>query len=215
MNEIPETILDHIDNIIVPGKPFDEQKNEYEAMVSLYHGLECLNYQAGEMEKIVESSLDVEPNVKQFRFGSMPGLSRVQYSMLTCMFHWYAVSACNYARLVGAIAYRQDKNRPRPPEYIRSVMPEVLGFRDKIAAHFAWATENGKDNAAERRFSIFPQIAWNRDCLEVCAMSLKLSKGDKVTDSRSLKPWSITKIHKQLCERYWRSSEDADKVIRH
>ena len=52
-------------------------------------------------------------------------------------FHWYSISACQYVRTVGAIAYLQDNSRPKPLEYVNSVIPEVKAYRDKVGAHYA------------------------------------------------------------------------------
>jgi hypothetical protein len=104
---------------------------------------------------------------------------------------------------VGAIAYRQDKTRPLPPHYVRGVIPEVLSFRDKVAAHFAWSTEHSKDNDAERLASILPPLAFVDDSFHVGAIRVGLSREGKESNSASIAPWSICKIHERLRTRYW------------
>jgi hypothetical protein len=203
MAEDCETILDHVDDIRVPGNPFKEPVNEYWALVCLNVGLESLYAHASKLEEQVRKEIDPEGKVHGFSQGRIPGLQTWENALLTSMFHWYAVSACNYARLVGAIARQLDEHRPTPPEYIKKVMPEVLSFRDKIAAHFAWSTMNERDNEAERASSVFPQLSWSGDALKVRAFTLYMRKGDKVSDSAAIRPWSVTKVHKELRLRYW------------
>src|SRR5262249_42968235 len=140
------TVLDHIDNIVVPGAVFQEPKNEYAALLCLWDGLEFLYQQALKCDKVVRQRVNPEGRLKFFGMGNLPELSQgVPIGLLTCAFHWYAVSACQYVRLVGAIAHQQDNTRALPPDYVRAVIPEVLSFRDKVAAHFAWSTRNNKD----------------------------------------------------------------------
>ena len=172
------TTLDHIDRITVPGNPFAEPANEYYALLCLRTGLEFLYRQAEKCDQIALKQLD--PKKQYFSFGNSPLLTGIPYQLLTCAFHWYSISACQYVRTVGAIAYLQDKSRPIPPEYIKCVIPEVLAFRDKIAAHFAWLSKHSQDNEAER-----------------------LVSSGKSSNSKAMQPWSITKIHQRLQERYW------------
>ncbi len=207
MSEKGETILDYIDDIRVAGDPFKEPANEYWALVCLQIGLESLFAHASKLEERVRKEIDPEGKVHAMVRGRIPGLNGLENALLTSMFHWYAVSACNYARLVGAIARQLDDRRPTPPEYIKNVMPEVLSFRDKIAAHFAWSTRNERDNDAERLSSVFPQLAWSGDALTVAGLTVHLRRGDKISDSGAIRHWSITKVHKQLRSRYWRGED--------
>lgn len=195
------TTLDYIDKITVSGNPFAEPANEYYALLCLRTGLEFLNRQVEKYDWIALKQLD--PNKQYFSFGNSPLLTGIPYQLLTCAFHWYSISACQYVRTVGAIAYSQDNSRPLPPEYTKSVIPEVLAFRDKVAAHFAWSSKHSKDNEAERLASIIPQVSFSKDTFQVQALTVsKVSRG-KSSDSKVMHPWSITKIHQRLRERYW------------
>lgn len=198
--EAPVTVLDHIDKIEVPGDVFKEPANEFWALVCLWNGLEFLNHQAAKCEGVVNGNLD--PRFKVHSFNMFPGIDGTAKTLLTCAFHWYAVSACNYVRLVGAIAYRQDATRPLPPKYVESVIPEVLGFRDKVAAHFAWATQHKMDNEAERMGSVMPPLTFEDDSFFVGGMTLHVRKGGKSSTSKTIAPWSITKVHERLRQRY-------------
>jgi hypothetical protein len=132
-----------------------------------------------------------------------PVFAGIPMRLITCAFHWYAVSACQYVRTVGAIAYRQDNNRPRPDKYVDSVIPEVLAFRNKVAAHFAGLTLNRRDNKAERLASVVPQLGFEDDSFCVGAFTIRTVTDGKVSNSKSIKAWSIRGVHGELQRRYW------------
>ena len=195
------TTLDHIDRITVPGNPFARPANEYYALLCLRTGLELLYRQAEKCDQIALKQLN--PNKQYFSFGNSPLLTGIPYQLLTCAFHWYSISACQYVRTVGAIACLQDNSRPIPPEYVKSVIPEVLAFRDKVAAHFAWSSKHGQDNEAERLASIIPQVSFFKDTFQVQGLTVSKVSSGKSSSSEVMQPWSITKIHQRLRERYW------------
>lgn len=199
------TTLDYIDNIVVPGNPFAEPANEYYALLCLRSGLELLYRQAIKYDKLALEQID---STKQYYcIGNSPDLKGISYHLLTCFFHWYSISACQYVRTVGAIAYLQDNSRPIPPEYVKSVIPEVLSFRDKVAAHYAWSTKHSKDNEAEKLASIIPQVAFSIDSFQVQTLTVSRRVRGKSSNSKTMQPWSIAKIHERLRERYWPEDE--------
>lgn len=108
------TILDHFDNIRVLGDVFHEPVNEYWALICLNHGMEFLYRQALQCDHAVKRQLNPNGTVRFFGGGNLPAFTQVPRTLLTCAFHWYAISACQYVRTVGAIAYRQDPTRPLP-----------------------------------------------------------------------------------------------------
>jgi hypothetical protein len=89
-------------------------------------------------------------------------------------------------------------------------MPEVVAFRDKVAAHFAWATRNSRDNEAERVASILPPLAFVGNSFEVGAFTVVLGSQGKQTDSQAIAPWSIRKVHERLRLRYWPQQKRED-----
>ena len=198
-----KTILDHINNIVIPRNVFESPVNEYCALLCLKTGLFFINNYVLNIEKIVIDRLKSKNITRVFSWGPWPEFEGISFDILTCFFHWYAVSACQYVRTIGTIAYLQDNTCSLPPEYVRSVIPEVLTFRDKVAAHFAWSTIHSQDNEAERIASIIPPVSFNDDAFFVGTWIMSLRKNGKSTNSSTIKPWSITKVHRQLCERYW------------
>jgi hypothetical protein len=197
------TVLDHIDNIVVPGNVFAEPANEYWALAWLHQGMEVLYQQVRHCDETVRQQVNPHGNVRIVCSGNFPGLPPVPQGLLTCAFHWYAISACQYVRTVGAIAYRQDNARPLPQDYAKTVIPEIVAFRDKVAAHFAWCTANKRDNAAERLASILPSLTFAGDCFQIGGYTVHLRQGGKASSSTKIQPWSLSKVHERLRQRYW------------
>jgi hypothetical protein len=210
MSNTAITVLDHIDNISVPGNVFERPSNEFWALMCLQHGLEFLYHQAVKCDQVAMEGLGLQEGDEFGGIGNVPGLNRVPKTLLTCAFHWYAVTACNYAKVVGAIAHRQDSSRPLPGPYVEKVMPEVVAFRDKVAAHFAWATRNSKDNEGERIASILPPLSFVGNSFEVGAFVVGLGSHGKHTYSQAIAQWSIRKVHERLRLRYWPQQKRED-----
>lgn len=200
------TVLDHIDQITVSGTVFEQPTNEYWALICLRDGMEFLYRQARECDELVRRQVNPDGNLKYFGAGNLPEMRTVPKSLLTCAFHWYAISACQYVRTVGAIAYRNDRTRPLPPSYVSKVIPDVLAFRDKVAAHFAWSTQHSKDNDADRLASVLPSLTFVDDSFHVGAWSVDMGRAGKESSSQSMVPWSICKVHERFRTRYWPSS---------
>ncbi len=200
------TVLDHLEGIRVDGDPFSEPANEYAALLALREGLRCLDAFAADCDKIVLARLTPNKNKRVFKWGNTD-FAGVPLRLLTCAFHWYSISACQYARTVGAIAYRQNNTRPSPRQYAESVIPEVIAFRDKVAAHFAWSGKNSEDNEAERLASIMPPVGFCDDSFHVGVLRVAVRTRGVSSNSSAIRPWSITKTHKRLQKRYWPEEE--------
>lgn len=203
------TILDHIDNITVPGNVFQEPVNEYWALICLRHGMEFLYDQAHRCDQAVQQQVNPDGNVRFFGGGNLPEFDQVPKTLLTCGFHWYAISACQYVKTVGAIALKQDPSRPLPKDYAKEIIPEVVAFRDKVAAHFAWTTENNQDNDAERLASILPALTFSDDSFHVGGLTVAVRHGGRASNSETIKPWSLCNVHQALRKRYWPESSRA------
>ncbi len=195
------TILDHIDKITVPGQVYRQPANEYWELLCLWEGMEALYYQARKCEAMATQATAM-PGKDRFIWGNHPALSVVPKKLLTCMFHWYAVSACNYVRTIGEIARRQDNSRQKARDYVLSIIPEVYAFRDKIAAHFAWTINDSRDNEAEKAASIFPQLSLNKGVYYMGTLNLTKNHAGQTASSQAIQPWSISKVHEELRQRY-------------
>lgn len=205
MDTTENTVLDYIDDITVPGRKFHEPANEYWALLCLRDGLEFLYRGAARSGQVARAGLGIPEGVdfKYTSFGNTPELAGVRQTLLTCSFQWYAVSACQYVWLVGAIAHRLDDTRPKPREYALRVIPEVQAFRDKVAAHYSWGTQNSRDNDAERLASILPPLKFDGHVFSVAEFELTLTRQGKPISSEKLQPWSICEVHERLRARYW------------
>lgn len=195
------TTLDFVENVTVPGDVFGEPKNEYWALVCLRHGMEFVYRQAVGCNEIVAKQ--IPPNVNFMGAINHPYFDYVPKPLLTCAFHWYAISACQYVRTVGAIAYRQGSISDLPKAYANRIIPEVVAFRDKVAAHFAWSTENGRDNDAERLASVIPQLSFHSGSFHIGSLVISLRRNGNATSSETIAPWSLSKVHETLTARYW------------
>lgn len=201
------TVLDHIDKINVLGSVFEEPANEYWALVCLREGMEFLYRQALRFDQTLKQRINPAGNVRFFNMGNLPDFPQLPMKLLTCAFHWYSVSACQYVRTVGAIAFQQDHTRPRPKAYVEKVIPDVLIFRNKVAAHFAGMTKNKEDNDAERFASLLPPITFEDDSFHVGGFTVGLHLDGKASTSEAIKRWSICRVHEQLRTRYWPPNE--------
>jgi hypothetical protein len=202
------TILDDIEKIAVPGRVFENPANEYWALVCLRDGMEFLYRQALRFDRVVKQRVNPASNVRFFHMGNLPDFPQLPITLLTCGFHWYSISACQYVRTVGAIAFRQDPTRPRPGAYVENVIPEVLVFRNKVAAHFAGMTKNKDDNDAERLASLLPPITFENDSFHVGGITVGVQRDGNVSTSEDIKPWSICRVHEQLRRRYWPDKQE-------
>jgi hypothetical protein len=136
--------------------------------------------------------------VQAFVYGNDPLLNSVRQDLIECAFHWYSVSADNFVRVIWSLS---DGSEDRDVYRIK-VLGQIVPFRDKIAAHFAGATANKRDNDAERLVSLIPQLAWSKDRLVVGPWTMGMTRSGKHSSSAEIQPWSLTERHEELCERY-------------
>lgn len=177
--------------------------NEYWALEYLSRGLVWLHDIAIQCDNIATSQHNPNRDRRVILFGASHVFEGVPLDLLTCVYHWYSLTACQLVRTVGAIALQNDSSRPKPLEYVKRVIPEVLPFRDKVAAHFAWTSMNDKDSHAERQASIMPPLTFVNDAFFVGALNLRTRRSGQMSDSSSIRPWCIRDIHRRLEARYW------------
>ena len=116
--------------------------------------------------------------------------TRSQLDTIACFFHWFGVSVCNYARLVGFIHGIENKHFARADladranfarikkavgDYVDSVseLAEVQIWRNKVGAHFAITDPYRDDNIATLDMSVvFPVSFEGRYVLGCNTMTL-------------------------------------------
>jgi hypothetical protein len=135
-------------------------------------------------------------------FGNDPSLPWVPRDLIACAFHWYAVSVCNYVSLVGWLANLD------PKKYAIKIIPQVVTFRNKIAAHLARWIPRKDDTAADLDMSVIYPIEFCDDAFYVGVWKLtKKSISEESSTTHDFR-WSLTKTHFELVLRYWPNDEN-------
>jgi hypothetical protein len=144
--------------------------------------------------------------------------TRDHLDTIACFFHWFGVSVCNYARLVGFIHGLERKHFARADltsktnfktikaavdAYADSVteLKNVQIWRNKVAAHFAITDPYKDDNIATLDMSVvFPVTFEGRYVVG----GLTMIRGNSMTSHTSqIPPWSLTEVFESLVPRFW------------
>lgn len=133
--------------------------------------------------------------------------------ILSCFFAWFAVSLTNYLRLVALIKLLEDRNwtpenirdkanhadiRLHCTTYVKSVVPSIYRWRNKVAAHFAITDPFREDSLGTLEVSLFEPISYDRPYFKVAAFAW----GSGVEASER-DPWSLTETFESLAPRLW------------
>jgi hypothetical protein len=167
----------------------------------LAHGLALLYHNLRKVERNLIQTFEKKRGVgvRTIVLGRSSELEAVPLEVIECSFRWYAVSLCDFVRCAATLGNFDKKSREN---YSEAVLKEVQAFRDKVGAHTAGLTQNSNDNDAERSFTPCVQISWNSDCFVAGGFGMRVKRSSKVSDTSSLKQWSLTKFHEELCMRY-------------
>jgi len=196
--------IDYIDNLELTD---DEAKMHYNELLSLSYlakGLEFLYKQVGKLEAQIAANLG--KNIKVSMFGNAPQLKGIPQDLVACAFHWYAVTICNYVKMVSWLVYSEDSTKAT--DYLKQVVPPVKLWRDKVGAHFARISPRKDDTPADLAKSVIFPISFDDDAFYTGSWRLTLSKGGKSSTSRQDMRWSLTHTHRNLIPRYWPSELD-------
>ncbi len=196
-----QTVLDHIDQIVVPGNVFENPANEYYALCCWWEGMELLSQQASKADQEAMRHINPDGMFERVVCAGNIGPRNIRYTILNCIFQWYSVTACQYVRTVGAIAKKIGPNGSSPWKYVKRVIPDVLDFRDKVAAHLAFSKSDSRDGDADRILSSLPQIQFVRTRFVVGASRLTLSDGGNQSTAGFGCPWNVTEVHQELRKR--------------
>jgi hypothetical protein len=190
-------ILDHVEHIELPAAEEEEHYAAIQALARLGEGLFWAYGQVAAEEGLARARA-AKDDVRVALVGGV--LDPLPLGLLSCAFQWYAVSACNYAQLVGWLATRDTSSAK---EYVRGVMPRLLNYRNKIAAHFAM-TDPRRDNEADLVASVMTQIifAHGRLCAAALSVTVDGVDGQEMKASRDFS-WSLALQHERLIPRYW------------
>ena len=197
-------VIDHIDNIVVSTEAHHNLLSVLQSLdVGMFHLAEFTRRR--EVEALEKLGKD---NVSFFTdFGS--GLEL----LLGCTFDWFAISIVSYMRTIQLMHLMETnhwgledlKRKPAQRKlsnacgaYINKIAPDVLEWRNKIAAHRA-ATDPRSDSLALLTYSTFPTVGYQSPYYVVGHLRLTLSDGS----STAFQQWSLTQKYEELAPRYW------------
>jgi len=143
--------------------------------------------------------------------------------LIACFFHWFGVSVCNFARLIGFIHglveshfTRADLSNPAKfsdirnsvESYVNSVseLSDVLAWRNKVGAHFAITAPRKDDSISTLDASVIFPVSFSNGRYRVGDLSLTRKNATGVHTS-SIPSWSVTEVFEQLTPRYWPQSQ--------
>lgn len=188
-------IRDSVDGFNLPDELLQKHHNVCRTIDGLNTGLDFIN---GKVAGVEQTMIDAAGGGKLAGFGLLD--LRIEY-MLGCSFHWYAVGACNVVRLTAWLRRQNDPGAPDPKKYTRSVLKEVLDYRNKIAAHPVIEDDDEKNFAIQEVSAMFG-TSFEGDAFYSPPFSIKATRSGKTKTSEKLKPWSLTKVHAALRARY-------------
>lgn len=196
-------ILDYKENLELPEKAVEENFESRMALARLAEGLFWLNSEISRLEtearRLASNDKDERGNVPIIvPAGGL--LQKFPEGVLSNVFVWYAISACNYAQLIGWLVFR-DKDKQNA--YTKRVMPRIYRYRNKIAAHLAITAPYKTDNVADLELSLLTNVTFVQGYFMAAAMEpiIKTEESQiKVTEKMG---WSLTVAHTRLTQRWW------------
>lgn len=205
--------IDFLEGIEVEQK---HHLNELNSLKMLFVGMRQLVTNLKRLEDNRTSLFP--PNVRFMSYGNTDG-SLEQDQLIACYSHWFAISACNYARLVGFLRglanadfSREDLGNTSRYQVIKDAvnkyvsgvteLDDVRTWRNKVGAHFAITDPRKDDNLATLQLSVMHPVAFNLPRYEVGGLALTLKNSAGVFTSE-LPTWSITAAFERLIPRYW------------
>ena len=192
-------IIDYIDKLDLPDDKAKTQFNELRSLHYLATGLRFLYEQIQRVEAEVIKRVAKQKQV--FIFGNAPEMQGINQDLVACAFHWYAVTVCNYVRMVGWLANGGDSTTAT--DYLKQIVLPVKLWRDKVGAHFARTSPRRDDTPADLAYSVMFPISFDDDAFYANSLTLTQSSGGKSSTSRQDMRWSLTHTHRSLIPRCW------------
>lgn len=190
-------ILDYIDKLEFNPENEDYLFDAEETLARISQGLFWLYRDVLRFEKKVLSRIKDKDETLGLAGKILPNTSS---EWLSSAFQWYSVSVNNYCRLVAWLATQDIKFVDKYP---RRLIPEVVEYRNKVAAHFA-ITSPGNENEADLRSSIMTKIVFSKRTLLGGAVSeIILDSMNHELHAKRKNSWSLVKTHEKLIPRFW------------
>jgi len=199
-------ILDHTKPITLD--PTTPPFNNYQAFEQNRHGL----YVLASTVRAKEIALALDPSSPTAMFledGSMIPL------IVPCAFNWFSVTLVNYLRLVALVDLmngerwksqdiadpaNRKKINPYCTEYVRSAVPDIYRWRNKVAAHFAATYPFDKDSLGTIEQSIMDPVSYMSPYFRVGLLKWHTRGADS-----DLPDWALTETYERLQPRFWSS----------
>ena len=197
-------ILDHVHGIALD--PADPPFSNYQAFHSNYVGLKILADSVRELERQYVATDPYAEHVVLHMSGSVPPL-------IPCAFNWFATTLVNYLRLVAlvdlmttqqwkSVALSDPANRltikAHCTTFVKSAIPEIYRWRNKVAAHFAATDPFHDDNLGTLEQSIMNPVTYRYPHYYVGLMQWN-TQGQ----TSDLPTWALTKVYEDLRPRFW------------
>ena len=193
-------ILDKIEKWELPERLPARYGNDVRALQGLWAGLDRLNGQVSRIENAIGKMLHGQ--WVSFSLGNSPRLRWVPRELVSCAFDWYAVSVCNFLRLTWWLSREAGQHdAEKPHSYMKSVVPEVLIYRNKVAAHFARVDPLRDDNEATKIVTTLDSLVIENGLCFIGGLRMTRSGGTARETSTDYR-WSLTKTHAMLAVRY-------------
>ncbi|WP_341708204.1 hypothetical protein [Halopseudomonas sp.] len=134
-------------------------------------------------------------------------------ALVPCAFNWFSVTLVNYLRLVGLVqlmningwkssALADPENRSaikaHCTSFVKSAVPEVYLWRNKVAAHFAATDPFHDDNLGTLEQSIMNPVTYKFPHYYVGVL-----KWNTAGETSQLPSWALTKVYEDLSARFW------------
>ena len=191
-------ILDYIEGLELPDEgQSTQERSALDALRRLRVGLTWLYRNVAELEATARARAAPENVAFTLVGGVMEGMPM---ETVACAFQWYAVSACNYVQLVGWLSTKETE---AAKAYVKRVLPDLVLYRNKVAAHFSLADPRKEDNVADLLASVLTRVVFLQGYFLVNAElpTIGTEDGDVTPEHRL--SWAFTAQHRSLARRYW------------
>jgi hypothetical protein len=171
----------------------------------------ALNFYRAGITRIVDEVREMERTRPERIF---PLCSAWSYpATLPVQFDWFAVTVCNYLRLVGLIGLMNSKQwhqsdlhdlerkkeiRLACRSFVKEANPWIYAWRNKVSAHAAMTDPFDTDNIATLVQSLASQPAWNQGRISIGQEQWCI--GNDISEQIG---WSITYEFDRLAPRFW------------
>ena len=197
-------ILDHQRGVSLDTA--DPPFNNYQAFKSNYIGLKILADSVRELERQYVINDPYAPHVVLHALADVPDL-------VPCAFNWFSVTLVNYLRLVALVelmtlnAWKSDALadpsnrqtiRSHCTDYVRTAVPDLFLWRNKVAAHFAATDPFREDNLGTLEQSIMNPVSYRYPHYYV-----GLLQWNTAGETSQLPSWALTKVYEDLSARFW------------